>query len=87
MEELANKQISYIYRKTGRKYVIIGCGGVFSAEDAYKKIKLGASLVQLVSGMIYEGPQLIGEINKGLVRLLKKDGFNNISQAIGVDNT
>ena len=87
MEELANRQIGYIYRKTGGKYVIIGCGGVFSAEDAYKKIKLGASLVQLISGMIYEGPQLIGEINKGLVCLLKKDGFNNISQAIGVDNT
>ena len=86
MEELANRQISYIYRKTGRKYVIIGCGGVFSAQDAYKKIKLGASLVQLVSGMIYEGPQLIGEINKGLTHLLKKDGFDNISRAIGVDN-
>ena len=86
MEELSNRQISYIYRETGRKYVIIGCGGVFSAEDAYKKIKLGASLVQLISGMIYEGPQLIGAINKGLKRLLEKDGFDNISQAIGVDN-
>ncbi len=86
MEGLANKQISYIYQKTGRKYVIIGCGGVFSAEDAYKKIKLGASLVQLISGMIYEGPQLIGDINKGLKRLLINDGFTNISQAIGADN-
>ena len=86
MEELANRQISYIYRKTGRKYVIVGCGGVFSAEDAYKKIRLGASLVQLVSGVIYEGPQFIGEINRGLVRLLRKDGFGNISQAVGVDN-
>ena len=86
MEELSNRQISYIYRKTGRKYVIIGCGGVFSAEDAYKKIKLGSSLVQLISGMIYEGPQLVGAISKGLKRLLEKDGFDNISQAIGVDN-
>ena len=86
MEELANRQISYIYRKTSGKYVVIGCGGVFSAEDAYKKIRLGASLVQLVSGMIYEGPQFIGEINRGLVRLLRKDGFGNISQAVGVDN-
>jgi len=86
MEELSNRQISYIYRKTGGKYVIIGCGGIFNAEDAYKKIKLGASLVQLISGMIFEGPQLIGEINKGLKSLLRKDGFDNISQAIGVDN-
>jgi dihydroorotate dehydrogenase len=66
--------------------VIIGCGGVFSAEDAYKKIKLGASLVQLLTGMIYEGPQVISEINQGLVRLLKRDGFKNISQAVGADN-
>jgi len=86
VEELANRQISYIYKKTNGKYIIIGCGGVFDAKDAYKKIKLGASLVQLVSGMIFEGPQLIGEINNGLVHLLKKDGLDNISQAIGADN-
>lgn len=85
VEDLANKMISYIYKKTKGKYIIIGCGGVFSAEDAYSKIKAGASLVQLITGMIFEGPQLIGEINQGLVRLLKKDGFTNISQVIGKD--
>jgi len=61
-------------------------GGVFTAEDAYIKIKLGASLVQLITGMVYEGPQLISEINYGLVKLLKKDGFKNISEAVGVDS-
>jgi dihydroorotate dehydrogenase len=61
-------------------------GGIFSAEDAYAKIRLGASLVQLITGMIFEGPQLIGEINRGLVRLLKRDGFSHISEAVGVDN-
>ncbi|MFH0926668.1 MAG: quinone-dependent dihydroorotate dehydrogenase, partial [bacterium] len=86
VEELANKQIKYIYQKTRSKYIIIGTGGIFSAEDAYRKIKLGASLVQLITGMIYEGPQLIGEINKGLVKLLKKDGYTNISQAVGSIN-
>jgi len=65
--------------------VIIGVGGIFSADDAYTKIKLGASLVELITGMIFEGPQLIGQINQGLVELLKRDGFNNISQAIGHD--
>lgn len=83
VENLANSQIKMIYQKTKGKYIIVGCGGVFSAEDAYKKIKLGASLVQLVTGMIFEGPQLIGEINQGLVKLLQQDGFTNISQAIG----
>lgn len=75
--------ISYVYNKTGGKYIIIGVGGVFSAEDAYEKIKAGASLVQLITGMIYEGPLLIRKINKGLVNLLERDGFKNISEAVG----
>ena len=83
-EGLANELIKYVYQKTAGKYIIIGCGGVFTAEDAYKKIKLGASLVQLITGMVFNGPQLIGEINSGLVDLLKKDGYSNISQAVGV---
>lgn len=85
VEDLANHQIQRIYQKTRGNYIIIGCGGVFSAEDAYKKIKLGATLVQLITGMIFEGPQVISEINQGLVRFLKKDGYKNISQAIGTD--
>jgi len=85
VEDLANKMISEIYRKTGRKYLIIGCGGVFTAEDAYKKIRLGASLIQLITGMIFQGPQAISEINVGLVRLLRRDEFGNVSDAVGVD--
>lgn len=85
VEDLANKQIATIYQKTRGKYTIIGCGGIFTAEDAYKKIKAGASLLQLITGMIYEGPQMISEINHGLVKLLKRDGYNNIHQAIGID--
>ncbi len=81
--ENSNKLISNIYKKYGKRTLLIGCGGVFSAEDAYEKIKSGASLVQLITGMIYEGPQLIGEINEGLVELLKQDGFQNISEAVG----
>ena len=86
VEDLANDLIAYIYHKTNRKFIIIGCGGVFSAEDAYKKIKFGASLVQLITGAIYEGPQLISEINQGLVSLLRKDGLKNISEAIGLES-
>ena len=86
IEDLSNELIKYIYKKSKGKLVIIGVGGIFSAEDAYKKIRLGASLVQLITGMIYNGPQTISEINQGLAELLKKDGFNNISDAIGIDN-
>lgn len=83
MQDRSNELISYVYQKTKGKYIIIGCGGIFTAEDAYKKIKRGASLVQLITGMIYEGPAVIKDINKGLVELLKKDGFNNITEAVG----
>lgn len=86
VEDLSNNLIQKIYQKNKGKYVIIGCGGVFSAEDAYKKIKLGSSLIQLITGMIFEGPQLIGEINRGLVKLLKEDGYKNISEAVGVES-
>ncbi len=85
VEELSNKQIAYLYKKTRGEFVIMGCGGVFTAEDAYKKIRLGASLIQLITGIIFEGPQAIGQINRGLVRLLKRDGFNHIREAVGVD--
>ena len=82
-EKRSNELIRLTYQNYGDRLTIIGCGGVFSAEDAYKKIKLGASLIQLITGLVYVGPQLPAQINSGLPRLLKKDGFSHISQAIG----
>lgn len=84
--DLSNNLIKRTYQKYGDKLVIIGVGGVFSAEDAYTKIKLGASLVELITGMIFEGPQLIGQINHDLAKMLERDGYSNISQAVGVDS-
>lgn len=86
-EDLANNLIQKTYQNYKNDFVIIGVGGIFSAEDAYKKIKLGASLVQIVTGMIFEGPQLIGQINEGLVACMEKDGYANISEAIGQKTT
>lgn len=86
VEGVSNKFIADVYRKTRGKYAIIGVGGVFTAEDAYKKIRLGASLLELITGMIFNGPQSISEINRGLVRLLRQDGFISVSEAIGADN-
>ncbi|HTK05436.1 MAG TPA: quinone-dependent dihydroorotate dehydrogenase [Candidatus Eisenbacteria bacterium] len=82
---MADAQIAYVYRKTEGKYAIIGCGGIFTAEDAYRKIRLGASLVQMITGMIFEGPQVVGDINRGLVRLLDRDGLDTIADARGDD--
>jgi dihydroorotate dehydrogenase subfamily 2 len=84
-EERSNELIKLTYKKYGKKLIIIGCGGIFNGQDAYKKIKLGASLVQLITGMIYQGPQVISQINLELEELLEKDGFKNISDAIGYD--
>lgn len=88
-EPFADRMLKYIAGKVKRgecnDYVLVGLGGVFTAEDAYRKIRLGASLVQLITGLIFEGPQVIGQINEGLVKLLKRDGFEHVSEAIGVD--
>jgi len=81
--ELSNELIRKTYLKYKDKLLIVGVGGINSAETAYEKITLGASLLQLITGMIYQGPQLIGEINKGLVELIEKDGYKNISEAVG----
>ena len=85
-EKRSNELISLTYKKYGKKLTIIGCGGIFNGKDAYEKIKRGASLVQLITGLIFEGPQLAGQINLELLEFLKKDGFKNISEAIGADN-
>jgi len=81
----SNELIKSTYKKYKDRFVIIGCGGVFNGDDAYKKIRLGASLIQLITGMIYQGPQLISQINLELEELLEKDGFTNIKQAVGID--
>jgi len=83
VSDVSDEMLSYIYKKTKGKYFLIGVGGIFSAEDAYRKIKLGANLVELITGMIYQGPGLISEINQGIVRLLKRDGYKNIGEAVG----
>lgn len=85
-EPRSNELIKLTYKKYEKRFIIIGCGGVFNGEDAYKKIKLGASLIQLITGMIYQGPQVISQINLELEELLEKDGFKNISEAVGIDN-
>ncbi len=81
----SNEKIRAAYRLAGRELAIIGTGGIFTGADAYEKIKRGASLVQLITGMIYQGPQVIGQINRELVQIVKKDGFSHVSEAIGAE--
>lgn len=78
--------VSRVYRQTGGKLPIIGSGGIFTAEDAYEKIRAGASLVEIYTALIYEGPEINRIINAGLRELLRRDGFAHISEAVGADH-
>jgi dihydroorotate dehydrogenase len=85
-QERSTALIAHVYNIAGHRLTLIGSGGVFTAEDAYAKIRAGASLVQLATGMIFCGPQVIGEINRGIAALLARDGFSRISEAVGADH-
>jgi len=74
-----------MYAMTKGQVPLIGVGGIASAEDAYAKIRAGASAVQLYTALIYQGMGLVERINKGLVQLLERDGFTSVAQAVGAD--
>jgi dihydroorotate dehydrogenase len=78
--------VSHIYKQTGGRLPIVGVGGIFNSEDAYDKIRAGASAVQIYTGWIYEGPGAVKRINLGLRRMLERDGLKHISDAVGVDS-
>jgi dihydroorotate dehydrogenase (fumarate)/dihydroorotate dehydrogenase len=83
---LADQCIRETYRRMDRRrYAIIGAGGVSSAEDAYAKIRNGASLVQLLTALVYEGPMVVRSIAQGLADLMRRDGLARIGDAVGVD--
>jgi len=78
--------IRRVYAHTGGRLPVVGSGGVFTAEDAYAKIRAGASLVEVYTGLIYHGPGIVRRINAGLVRLLRRDGFASVQDAVGADH-
>lgn len=83
---LADECIRETYRRMDQKrYAIVGSGGVFTAKDAYAKLKLGASLVQVLTALIYEGPGVVSRITTGLSQLLERDGVKNVREVIGAD--
>ncbi|MFD2671841.1 quinone-dependent dihydroorotate dehydrogenase [Marinicrinis sediminis] len=83
--DISTRVIRSIYEQTEGKLPIIGVGGIFDAEDAYAKIRAGASLVEVYTALIYRGPGLLREINQGLLRLLDQDGFQYLHEAVGAD--
>lgn len=84
VENLINHCIGELFSRMPRdRFVIVGAGGVFNAEDAYRKIQLGASLVQIYTAMIYEGPGLVRRINRELAEMLRRDGLRNVQDLVG----
>jgi dihydroorotate dehydrogenase (fumarate)/dihydroorotate dehydrogenase len=82
-----NARIAEWYRRIDRRrHVLVGTGGIGSAADAYRTIRLGASLVQVYTALVYQGPGLVRDIKRGLVRLLERDGFRHVGEAVGADN-
>ncbi|MEY3635344.1 MAG: hypothetical protein RLZZ61_1754 [Pseudomonadota bacterium] len=85
LRDMAQQRIIDFRKASGGQLQLIGVGGIASAQDAYARIRAGASLVQIYSALVYEGPGLARKMNKQLVGLLQADGFTNITEAIGVD--
>ena len=83
LEEEANKLISRFYRLLKNKIKIIGVGGVDSGESAHRKFLAGASHVQLYTGMVFQGPNIVGKIKKELKEILIADGIKNFREIIG----
>ena len=83
LRDRSNEIIALIYRLTRGLLPIVGVGGVFTAEDAWEKIGAGASLIQLYTGFIYEGPSVARRINEGLAAILKRNDFSSLDEAIG----
>ena len=85
LHDLALTRLRDFRAVLGPELPLIGAGGIATADQAYARIRAGASLVQLYSAMVFEGPGIAARINKGLKALLRRDGLSNISQAVGMD--
>ncbi|MCB2107250.1 MAG: quinone-dependent dihydroorotate dehydrogenase [Rhodobacteraceae bacterium] len=84
--EPSTRLLREVYALTEGRVPLIGVGGVASGADAYAKIRAGASLVQIYSALVFQGPALVGRIKRDLVALLTRDGFTSVGQAVGADH-
>ena len=85
LRDLAQQKLRDFRAATGGGIPLVGVGGIASADDAWARIRAGASLVQLYSAMVYEGPGLPRRILRGLEKLMRRDGFGSIAEAVGTE--
>lgn len=81
----AEALVRHLYRTTDGAVPIIGVGGIDSADEAYRRVRAGATLLEVYTGLVYEGPGLVRRIHEGLLRRLDRDGLGSISDAVGLD--
>ncbi len=86
LEALATSVVARCYARAAGRVPIVGVGGVMDAEGAYAKIRAGATLVQVYTGLVYGGPAFVGNLNDGLAALLAADGFGSVAAAVGADH-
>lgn len=86
VQQRSTEVIRFIWQQTAGKLPIIGVGGIFTADDAWEKIAAGATLIQVYTGWVYEGPWMVRRILQGLLNKLEEKGFHSISEAVGSGN-
>ncbi|MEI6987308.1 MAG: quinone-dependent dihydroorotate dehydrogenase [Rhodospirillaceae bacterium] len=84
--ERSTRVLGSLYRLTAGKLPLVGVGGIASPADAYAKIRAGASLIQLYTALVYQGPQLVREIKRQLPEFLKRDGFTSLAESVGAES-
>ena len=86
LKDISTEIIKKFYKETKGKVPIVGVGGIDSGKSAFEKIAAGADVVQLYTGMIYNGPGVVKKIKKELIDILKKENIKNIDQAVGISS-
>jgi|TARA_B110000240_G_scaffold119783_1_gene134011 dihydroorotate dehydrogenase len=84
--DASTEMLRKMYKATGGDIPLVGCGGVNSGEDVYRKIKAGASLVQLYTAFAYRGPGMLPEMKNELQKCLERDGYASVGDAVGADH-
>jgi dihydroorotate dehydrogenase len=81
----ANAACRLLFRHLGRGIPVVGVGGIFTADDAYERIRSGAALIQIYTSLVYEGPGVVRDMLTGVADRLARDGFSRLEEAIGID--
>ena len=87
VKQRATEVIRFIYEETNGNLPIVGVGGIFNADDAWEKIVAGASILQVYTGWVYEGPWMVERVLSGLLAKLEEKGLNSISEAVGLEHS